>query len=86
MPNLLAISFEGDLAPSFDLRCLAPGRKPPDGWDHSHKNKWTVFCTTWHPGTLARLSDADLAEAWRLADYLYLDESCSSVLQDVAVQ
>src|SRR5216684_836279 len=32
MPNLLAISFEGDLAPSFDLRCLAPGRKPPDGW------------------------------------------------------
>src|SRR5499433_364101 len=32
MPNFLAISFEGDLAPSFDLRCLAPGRKPPDGW------------------------------------------------------
>jgi len=32
MPNFLAISFEGDVAPSFDLRCLAPGRKPPDGW------------------------------------------------------
>ncbi|MGZ3417856.1 MAG: class II glutamine amidotransferase [Polyangiales bacterium] len=32
MPNLLAMSFEGELAPSFDLRCLAPGRKPPDGW------------------------------------------------------
>jgi transglutaminase-like putative cysteine protease/predicted glutamine amidotransferase len=32
MPNLLAISFEGELAPSFDLRCLAPGRKLPDGW------------------------------------------------------
>jgi transglutaminase-like putative cysteine protease/predicted glutamine amidotransferase len=26
------MSFEGELAPSFDLRCLAPGRKPPDGW------------------------------------------------------
>lgn len=32
MPNLLAMSFEGELAPSFDLRCLHPGRTPPDGW------------------------------------------------------
>ncbi len=26
------MSFEGELAPSFDLRCLSPERKPPDGW------------------------------------------------------
>jgi transglutaminase-like putative cysteine protease/predicted glutamine amidotransferase len=32
MPNLLAMSFEGALAPSFDLRCLQPGRTLPDGW------------------------------------------------------
>jgi transglutaminase-like putative cysteine protease/predicted glutamine amidotransferase len=32
MPNLLAMSFEGELAPSFDLRCLHPGRALPDGW------------------------------------------------------
>jgi transglutaminase-like putative cysteine protease/predicted glutamine amidotransferase len=32
MPNLLAISFEGALAPSFDLRCLHQGGKLPDGW------------------------------------------------------
>jgi transglutaminase-like putative cysteine protease/predicted glutamine amidotransferase len=32
MPNLLAMSFEGELAPSFDLKCLHPGKKPPDGW------------------------------------------------------
>ena len=32
MPNLFAMSFEGTLAPSFDLRCLQPGRKHPDGW------------------------------------------------------
>jgi transglutaminase-like putative cysteine protease/predicted glutamine amidotransferase len=32
MPNLFAMSFEGTLAPSFDLRCLHAGRKPPDGW------------------------------------------------------
>jgi transglutaminase-like putative cysteine protease/predicted glutamine amidotransferase len=32
MPNLLAMSFEGELAPSFDLRCLAAGQKLPDGW------------------------------------------------------
>lgn len=32
MPNLFAMSFEGELAPSFDLRCLRPGRTLPDGW------------------------------------------------------
>jgi transglutaminase-like putative cysteine protease/predicted glutamine amidotransferase len=32
MPNLLAMSFEGQLSPSFDLRCLQRGRTPPDGW------------------------------------------------------
>jgi transglutaminase-like putative cysteine protease/predicted glutamine amidotransferase len=32
MPNLFAMSFEGTLAPSFDLRCLHAGRKAPDGW------------------------------------------------------
>ena len=32
MPNLLAMSFEGELAPSIDLRCLEAGHKLPDGW------------------------------------------------------
>ncbi|MFO0550849.1 MAG: class II glutamine amidotransferase [Polyangiaceae bacterium] len=32
MPNMLAMSFEGDLAPSFDLRCLTLGSRLPDGW------------------------------------------------------
>lgn len=32
MPNLLAMSFEGELAPSFTLRCLDAGRTLPDGW------------------------------------------------------
>ncbi len=32
MPNLLAMSFEGELAPSFDLHCLQPGQPLPDGW------------------------------------------------------
>ena len=26
------MSFEGELAPSFDLRCLSQGEVPPDGW------------------------------------------------------
>jgi hypothetical protein len=26
------MSFEGELAPSFDLTCLEPGRALPDGW------------------------------------------------------
>jgi transglutaminase-like putative cysteine protease/predicted glutamine amidotransferase len=32
VPNLLAMSFEGELAPSFDLKCLLPGHTLPDGW------------------------------------------------------
>ncbi len=32
MPNLLAMSFEGELAPAFRLRCLEPGHVLPDGW------------------------------------------------------
>jgi transglutaminase-like putative cysteine protease/predicted glutamine amidotransferase len=32
MPNMLAMSFEGELAPSFTLHCLEPGRTLPDGW------------------------------------------------------
>jgi transglutaminase-like putative cysteine protease/predicted glutamine amidotransferase len=32
VPNLLAMSFEGELAPSFTLTCLDPGRTLPDGW------------------------------------------------------
>jgi transglutaminase-like putative cysteine protease/predicted glutamine amidotransferase len=32
MPNLFAMSFEGELAPSFDLRCLDEGGRLPDGW------------------------------------------------------
>ena len=26
------MSFEGPLTPTFELHCLDPGRKPPDGW------------------------------------------------------
>jgi len=32
VPNLLAMSFEGELAPSFTLHCLESGRTLPDGW------------------------------------------------------
>ena len=32
MPNLFAMSFEGELAPSFTLRCLEHGGSLPDGW------------------------------------------------------
>ena len=32
MPNLLAMSFEGELAPSFTLHCLEVGHELPDGW------------------------------------------------------
>ena len=34
MPNLIAMSFEGDLAPCFDLRCLQPGTTAPRRLGH----------------------------------------------------
>ena len=36
MPNLFAMSFEGDLVPSFQLRCLQEAGKAPDGWGLGH--------------------------------------------------
>lgn len=32
MQTLFAASFEGTLRPNFDVRCLEPGQKLPDGW------------------------------------------------------
>jgi transglutaminase-like putative cysteine protease/predicted glutamine amidotransferase len=32
VPNLLAMCFEGELSPTFDLVCLLPGANKPDGW------------------------------------------------------
>jgi len=36
VPNLLAMCFEGELSPTFDLRCLRPGSMHPDGWGLAH--------------------------------------------------
>jgi hypothetical protein len=49
-------------------------------------NYFTVFAETWHAASLARLSDADIANAWHLADYLMLDAACVVCLEDVVVQ
>src|SRR5262249_46359151 len=32
MPSLLTMSFEGELSPTFDLRCLRAAVNMPDGW------------------------------------------------------
>ncbi len=54
--------------------------------EQPHLNLCTIFCETWHEASLARLSDADTANACRLADYLMLDHVCIRYLEDVAVQ
>jgi hypothetical protein len=45
VPDLLAMSFEGELAPSFTLHCLAPGRRLPDG---------QPFARTWGRRTITQ--------------------------------
>jgi hypothetical protein len=47
---------------------------------------YTVFAEIWHCASLACLSDADIANAARLADYLMLDAVCICCLTDVSVQ
>jgi hypothetical protein len=54
--------------------------------DRPQLNKLTVFAETWHAASLALLSDADIANLWRLADYLMLDAACFRCLEDVVVQ
>jgi hypothetical protein len=54
--------------------------------DQPQKNIFTVFAETWHAASLAHLSDADIANAWRLVDYLMLDAACVRCLEDVTVQ
>jgi hypothetical protein len=54
--------------------------------DRPEVNLYTVFATTWHKGTLSHLSNADIANLWRLADYLLLDAACFGCLEDVLVQ
>jgi hypothetical protein len=54
--------------------------------DQPQLNMFTVFAETWHAASLARLSDADIANVWRLTDYLMLDAACVGCLEDVSVQ
>ncbi len=42
MPNLLAMSFEGELAPSFDLKCLQPGRTLPVKYDPAQPGRAAI--------------------------------------------
>jgi hypothetical protein len=52
----------------------------------SRTGELTVYSSTWHASSLGRLSDADIANLWRLADYLMLDAACFRCVEDVAVQ
>jgi hypothetical protein len=54
--------------------------------EQPQRNMLSVFAETWHAVSLARLSDADLSNLWRLADYLMLDARCVRCMEDVAVQ
>lgn len=65
MPNLLAISFEGTLAPSFDLRCLHPGKKLPDGWGIGYyPGGEPSACVLKEPAPRAGSIRGELVKAW----------------------
>ncbi|MCB9736962.1 MAG: class II glutamine amidotransferase [Deltaproteobacteria bacterium] len=74
MPSLLAMSFEGELSPSFDLRCLHPGRQVPDGWGigfyPGREPSATVFKEPAPPPGSAR---SELVKAWeRVASSVFV--------------
>src|SRR4051812_943480 len=52
--------------------------------EQPQSNQFSVFSQTWHASSLARLSDADVANVWRLAEYLLLDADCVACLLDIA--
>jgi hypothetical protein len=54
--------------------------------DQPQLNYRTVFAETWHAASLALLSDADISNLWRVADYLMLDTVCITCLEDILVQ
>lgn len=65
MPNLLAISFEGTLAPSFDLRCLHPGKRLPDGWGIGYyPGGEPSACVLKEPAPRAGSIRSELVKAW----------------------
>jgi transglutaminase-like putative cysteine protease/predicted glutamine amidotransferase len=65
MPNLFAMSFEGTLAPSFDLLCLHPGRKPPDGWGLGYyPGGEPSACVLKEPAPATESIRGDLVKAW----------------------
>ena len=41
------MSFEGELSPSFDLKCLRPGNRPPDGWGLGHYPRGEPSASVW---------------------------------------
>src|SRR5262245_53433249 len=65
MPNLLAMSFEGELTPSFDLRCLHPGVKVPDGWGLGYYPPGEPSAAMLkEPAPQARSQRSELIKAW----------------------
>jgi transglutaminase-like putative cysteine protease/predicted glutamine amidotransferase len=74
MPNLFAMSFEGALAPSFDLLCLHPGRKPPDGWGLGYYPGGEPSASVLkEPAPVTGSIRSDLVKAWdHLASSIFL--------------
>jgi transglutaminase-like putative cysteine protease/predicted glutamine amidotransferase len=65
MPNLLALSFEGRVAPSFDLKCLAEGRDRPDGWGLGYYPSGEPSVTVLkEPAPSATSIRSELVRAW----------------------
>lgn len=65
MPNLLAMSFEGELAPSFQLHCLEAGRKLPDGWGLGYYPRGEPSAAILkEPAPPANSIRSELVEAW----------------------
>jgi hypothetical protein len=49
-------------------------------------NDYSVFCTTWYEDTVGRLSDADIANLLRLADFMLLTRQSCEPLVSVTAQ
>ena len=65
MPNLLAMCFEGELAPSFDMRCLTDdGQSLPDGWVWATTRGQTSASVLKEPAPSRGSIRGELVKAW----------------------
>lgn len=64
MLSLFGMSFEGDVNPAFDLRCLRPGATPPDAWGIAFYPSRRPYSSVLKESATRRYGDSGAVSTW----------------------